>query len=74
MPTRHLTTDQKVGGSSPFGRAKDQGRDQGKRLLSLADWDVDAVRDDLRARDDIAYSLPWSYRRLLRQPATVRLM
>ena len=33
MPTRHLTTDQKVGGSSPFGRASDQGRDQRKRRL-----------------------------------------
>jgi hypothetical protein len=27
----HLTTDQKVGGSSPFGRARDQGRDRRKR-------------------------------------------
>ncbi len=29
-PARLLTTDQKVGGSSPFGRATDQGRDQQK--------------------------------------------
>jgi hypothetical protein len=28
-----LIADQKVGGSSPFGRARDQGRDQQKRRL-----------------------------------------
>lgn len=40
----HLTTDQKVGGSSPFGRANDRYARQRNRVRNM--W-FDAVRDYL---------------------------